>query len=587
MSNNPKLEPGQWFAKAQRMTCRQFQDARAALLPDQGSNPWLLAATDAAIEECLQSQARSTKKQPWWVFQGFKHHTSPHDCVQFVIAGWQKWRLSYPADVTNLAQGDKYRNQWKIAVALNRVTVLFRTLWANRSSYSGSQSSSDIFQAVDDELECGAEKCQRLVEEFVSARRNYLQQHPQLTGHATTLTNIVDNWIAFVDSQPTNQPAKSRDLPLPQATKKLDGHLDTVGSGPSTATVDSTATPNSRKRKAPSLESSNAKKRQTPAKKRGQGVQRDADATPVKREERGKSEESSLFVEDSPKALERSDLESHTKKISHPQSPPMSSSHSSPSSQRNKLADESSVSGTGLEQRFEKLSKLVAKRHVRYNARYDRLKFRSANPKQRLDSMEREAIDSKALWADMQGQLSRLSDELAEEREIQKLLQSSTNNIQTRFEDNGEFFQRLVDKTKAIVKDQVRLTWQGAALEVAHKMRDMNSMYQEQNRQIVDLQARKERQEMAGVSRDEVKETAQKIEETLDKEYLIQQRGMERLHKTVAAQAAVIEEQGKELAEMRRQISKLTKERSSSGLWSKESDGQSGADVGLLWSPQG
>lgn len=298
---------------------------------------------------------------------------------------------------------------------------------------------------------------------------------------------------------------------------------------------------------------------------------RDADAAPVKEWDRFKSEESSLFVEDSPKAVEESRPESHTKN-SHPQLSSTSSFPSSPSSQRNKLADEPSGSSTGL----EKLSKLVAKRHARYNARYDRLKFRSVGHKQRLDGLERKATDTKALWADMQGQLNRLSDKLAEEREIQKLLQSSTNNIKTRFEDNGEFFQRLVDKINAIVKDQVRLTWQGAALEVAHKMRDMNSVYQEQNRQVADLRARTERQERAGVSRDEVNEMARKIEEALDKEYLVQQRGMDRLLDTVAAQATVIEEQGKELAEMRRQISKMTKGRSSSGLWSKENEGSRG-----------
>lgn len=120
MSRNPKLEPGQWFAKAQSMASPQLQDARAASLRDPGSNLWLWAATDASIEECLQSQARPTRNQRWWMLQGFKLDNKPaHGRLHFVIDGWQTRQPCYPPDVLTSNQQRKYREQSKIAIALN------------------------------------------------------------------------------------------------------------------------------------------------------------------------------------------------------------------------------------------------------------------------------------------------------------------------------------------------------------------------------------------------------------------------------------------------------------------------------------
>jgi chromosome segregation ATPase len=208
---------------------------------------------------------------------------------------------------------------------------------------------------------------------------------------------------------------------------------------------------------------------------------------------------------------------------------------------------------------------LVEKRHVRYKAKHDKLKFRSAGHKQRLEHLEQQAED-------IQEAIAAMGSELAS--------------------DTGDVSQQLVDKIKSMVKDQVRLTWQGAALEMAHKKRDMDNMLHDQDRQLVDLRTQVERQERASASHKQVKDTAQKMGELLDRQHLNQQREMENLRATVAAQASIIKEQGKHIAQMRQQICGLTEKQNtvrsgdSNGLWSKGYDGQWRQDNSLLWSPQ-
>lgn len=220
--------------------------------------------------------------------------------------------------------------------------------------------------------------------------------------------------------------------------------------------------------------------------------------------------------------------------------------------------------------------------------------------------------------------MNQLSKDLEEQREILRFVQTSCGSLVNRLSQKGDIFQTLMDKTRSVASDQVKLKWQGAALQVARAKRDVERLVQVQGQRIdtintkIDSQISSiaalntkvashrssiQKQEIRGGSQDlmisqlakDMGETVQRTEE-LDRQQTRQQTSQRQevdiLRELVAAQAKTIDEQSKRMAEMSKRMSSLTKSQGGScltggsGLWNGDDIVLGGRDNGPLWLPR-
>ncbi|KAJ9148756.1 hypothetical protein NKR19_g5907 [Coniochaeta hoffmannii] len=367
---------------------------------------------------------------------------------------------------------------------------------------------------------------------YVLARRRFIGARGNPRRIAATITDLVDQWISFLDNGCRRQP-RQRGVKQHFAAQPL--------SPPSSDRPVQGRTPlSSCKRKGESLEQGEAKRTHIVFKDEPNDHEEHMDASRNwKQEDAGSdSHGSELIVDDDSKAMSWSPPSIRSRRsrrttrwsVSVP-SPP------SPSSTRKEVAADLAT----VDVAPGTLSDLVQQQDSSRKTKYRKFKAQILDQEQRITALEQQAAERLAAITDLEAKHSKMLDGLSlEVNMMQTWPQSRTG---------ATWEKELMDKVKTAMDEE------GRAL--SHEFSVKMSQQKDSIEQLVGEHSQRQEKATSRL-KGQLTQTGQSIEGILDRFQLNHHGDMAKLRSIVAAQASVIEEQGRLMAEMKEQISKLT-----------------------------
>jgi len=517
--------------------------------------------SEIATESETTEYLKLWTERAYWKLPGFKFiGRPPNEDYKQILVSPMGDRKRYTPATSGQRSGRHHTVQWRKMKALNCLVMLFQCMMSQRDMYLCHHD--DFFARVDVNLKCGWRNCQWLAEMYVLARRRFIGARGNPRRIAATITDLVDQWISFLDNGCRRQP-RQRGVKQHFAAQPL--------SPPSSDRPVQGRTPlSSCKRKGESLEQGEAKRTHIVFKDEPNDHEEHMDASRNwKQEDAGSdSHGSELIVDDDSKAMSWSPPSIRSRRsrrttrwsVSVP-SPP------SPSSTRKEVAADLAT----VDVAPGTLSDLVQQQDSSRKTKYRKFKAQILDQEQRITALEQQAAERLAAITDLEAKHSKMLDGLSlEVNMMQTWPQSRTG---------ATWEKELMDKVKTAMDEE------GRAL--SHEFSVKMSQQKDSIEQLVGEHSQRQEKATSRL-KGQLTQTGQSIEGILDRFQLNHHGDMAKLRSIVAAQASVIEEQGRLMAEMKEQISKLTEKQEDKSV--KDDGGKAGQNDGLgnglLWTPR-
>jgi hypothetical protein len=369
----------------------------------------------------------------------------------------------------------------KTSRAHHTVTMLFKALLFHRDFYQTREPAIFKFLATFTFHRCTANRIRRIEAFYVSARRAYLTKRDALVVKdvRTFYTDLVDEWIAFLDSHNPTSPsiddgqfeAKFESVRNEWSAIVRSGLLlnpsqvDEAQVKTKTEHVDPTI-PNSSERSAASS----------------------TDDDDVNQEQEDDSEsDSPPSTPTSTRALPRTTKHQKRKASTLANSTP----------KRRKISDTSDdqTSESDLDAEVEnaalaELRELAHKRHAHYTTKLQKMKDRHSAQKKRVTHLEQQLAEvtnaqtNQSLLSSESKlnskSLKQMTKDLKQQKGTVNVLQKLVEGMEVRLKKMEskmeppprviaeEFYQKITERLTDRVKDEVKTTWKGAALELSN-----------------------------------------------------------------------------------------------------------------------